>query len=446
MSTPHPLLARQLSRMELRRGRLPTLKQWQQFLGRVHAAYESNDQDRALLERSLTISSEEMRGLYDELRETSRSQLAHERNRLGAVIDALGDGLCVLDAAGSVVRSNPAADALMAAEPGALSGTELLLPSDDPPLAEARKLVYVALRTGVPVRVNQAWFLSRANAKFPVSFVVNPLSATGGAVLVFRDIAERIAVEEKLNAYATRLERSNKELQDFAYVASHDLQEPLRKIQAFCDRLPPLLEGNTSETALDYLSRVAGAAARMQELINDLLDFSRVSRSILQDAPAPLQAIVQDAVGDLDIRIEQSGAIVQVDELPIVSVDASLIRQVFQNLISNALKFARPGIAPRVHVFAQPAPAGYVQVCIADNGIGFEPRFGERIFEIFQRLHGRGQYAGTGIGLAVCRRIVERHGGSIRAESAPGAGATFVIMLPRRPASQASLNAPAATP
>jgi light-regulated signal transduction histidine kinase (bacteriophytochrome) len=228
-------------------------------------------------------------------------------------------------------------------------------------------------------------------------------------------------------------------------VASHDLQEPLRKIQAFGDRLHTKFAEPLGPDGRDYVDRMHAAAARMQTLINDLLGFSRVTTKARPFTPVNLGEIVRDVLSDLEARIESSEGKVEVGDLPTIDADPVQMRQLFQNLIANALKFRRPEAAPVVQVTAGvPTSVGMspadsdgdathtprIEIHIADNGIGFDEKYLDRIFNVFQRLHGRDQYEGTGIGLAVCRKIVERHGGTITATSRPGEGTTFVISLP----------------
>lgn len=246
---------------------------------------------------------------------------------------------------------------------------------------------------------------------------------------VGRDISDRKLAEEELKAYAAKLEISNRELQDFAYVASHDLQEPLRKIQAFGDRLNSKYGDVLTDKGRDYLARMQNAAARMQVLIEDLLSFSRVTTKAQPFLPVNLKEITTAVVSDLEVRIEETGGRVEIGTLPQVEGDASQMRQLFQNLIGNALKFHKKDVPPLVKVEATRQGNMY-EIKVIDNGIGFEEKYSDRIFTIFQRLHGRSTYEGTGIGLAVCRKIVERHGGTITAQSIPGEGATFIFTLP----------------
>ena len=262
-------------------------------------------------------------------------------------------------------------------------------------------------------------------------FVVNP------AVLKIQQFMRDMRrSHDELKSYATKLERSNKELQDFASVASHDLQEPLRKIQAFSDRLRSRCAAALDDQGRDYLDRIQNAAGRMQTLINDLLTYARVATKAQPFVPTDLVSVTREVVSDLEARIEQVNGRVEVGELPTVDADPLQVRQLMQNLIGNSLKYHRPDVPPVVKDLQpssargplQPrrAPPGpFCQILVEDNGIGFDEVYSERIFTIFQRLHGRTEYEGTGVGLAVCRKIVERHGGTITARSTPGKGSTF---------------------
>ncbi len=236
----------------------------------------------------------------------------------------------------------------------------------------------------------------------------------------------------------TELARSNQELEQFAYVASHDLQEPLRKIQAFGDRLKSAFGNQLGEQGQEYINRMMSSAGRMRRLIDDLLTFSRVASRQRPHAEVDLNETVRDVLSDLEEVVTRLGAQVEVGPMPTVCAEPTQMRQLFQNLLANALKFHKPGMPPRVTVRAEVVPNGpnneddRPAACIevTDEGIGFDAEYRERIFQVFQRLHPRGQYEGTGIGLAIVRKIVERHGGTVTARSQPGSGATFAVILP----------------
>ena len=249
-----------------------------------------------------------------------------------------------------------------------------------------------------------------------------------------REIAERQRAEAELQTYAARLERSNRELESFAYIASHDLKEPLRKIQAFGDRLQAKYGEVLNEQGRDYLIRIQSAAIRMQALIDGLLIYSRVTTKTQPFVPVDLNAVVREVLADLEVRIEQLAAQVEVEDLPTIEADPLQMRQLFQNLIGNALKFHRQNVVPLVRVRRELLDGGEGQyrITVEDNGIGFDEKYLDRLFQVFQRLHGRSEYEGTGMGLAICRKIVERHGGHITARGVPGQGAAFIVTLPAK--------------
>jgi PAS domain S-box-containing protein len=257
----------------------------------------------------------------------------------------------------------------------------------------------------------------------------------GGTAIVHTDVTE-------LKNREASLEISNHELQQFASVASHDLQEPLRKIEAFGDRLHKMCGNSLGEEATLYLDRMLSSTKRMRKLINDLLAYSRVTTKSRPFEACNFKVIAEEVVSDLQIQIEESGGRVEIGDLPVVEADAMQMRQLLQNLISNALKFRRKDVAPVVTVSGRilsggdrpvqsvPSAGDILELNISDNGIGFEMKYVDRIFNIFQRLHNRSEYEGTGIGLATCRKIAERHGGALQAKSNPGDGTTITAHLP----------------
>jgi signal transduction histidine kinase len=232
-----------------------------------------------------------------------------------------------------------------------------------------------------------------------------------------------------LERRATELARSNAELDQFASIASHDLQEPLRKVRTFTEELVVTEGDSLSEKGRDYLQRANAAAERMQNLVEDLLKFSRVTTQGHAFAPVDLGQVARQVLVDLEAQVEEAGATVHVGALPTINADELQMRQLIQNLVSNALKFRREGTPPRVDIDAVVTNRTVV-LTVKDNGIGFDPRYSLRIFRVFERLHGRTQYPGTGIGLALCRKIVERHGGTIIADGVIDVGATFTLTLP----------------
>lgn len=611
MNELHPLLRRQLRKLNLDRQTAPSAEAWADLLDRLNQSYFTHDQDRALLERSLALSSQEMTALYENLRRSTETQLAMERDKLQSVVTSVADGLCLLDDEGKLVYMNPAAEKIVLWSSDYLIGKPFL----DIVLCSAEGTSPIWQKAVIhrhPYQEVDAIFRNRLGTLFPVEYNLNPtIGSQSGMVLTFRDITKRkesehalreseeksmllhtisstpsrkieeqlqnalavatkaldmelgiiskiqgdiytvidfygtifplaqgqkfnlgetycsvvveknqtIAVnhvgqsfyqchpcyqtfgleayigspiyvhgrffgtlnfsrpnyrptpfsnsdknfvnllaqwvssvierrlaDERLQAYSANLEQSNRELQDFAYVASHDLQEPLRKIQAFGSRVEKMYGDKLEDRGRDYLQRMSNAAARMQSLINDLLAFSRVTTRPEPFQSINLNRIVQEVLGDLEVRIEQSSAEVIVGPLPIIDGDPTQLRMLFQNLLGNALKFSRPGVSPIIQVNCQllerifeedglpNIKEGYQQLTIQDNGIGFDPKYVDRIFNIFQRLHGRGEYEGTGVGLAICRKIADRHHGTITATSTPQEGATFIITLPTKQA------------
>ncbi|MEZ0607055.1 PAS domain-containing protein [Fibrella sp. WM1] len=332
-------------------------------------------------------------------------------------------------------------------------------------------------RTGVPVSGNEqpAVFVRNGTPETVyINFVYAPIAHSDGSVDVvvaatevteqvvarrrieeseerYRRLSEQLAVSnkeyaalnEELEEANELLVRSNDNLQKFAYIASHDLQEPLRKIQQFGNLLKLRYVGAESD-GLDYLERMQGAASRMSQLIKDLLDFSRISTQRDTSAAVSLDEIVNRALSTLELTIQETGAQLQVDPLPVISGDALQLGQLFQNLLSNALKFHQPDTPPHVTVRASLVPmaalpptvkpnrltATYHRIDVVDDGIGFDEKYLDRIFQVFQRLHGKSEFAGTGIGLAICEKVVVNHGGGITASSQPGQGATFSIYFP----------------
>jgi PAS domain S-box-containing protein len=347
------------------------------------------------------------------------------------ILETMADALFVLDARGHIRVLNGAVTTLLG-----FSDSDLLGRSIDTlePLAGDATIsrTLAELTRHGPIRDQERVFRHRDGSSIDVSVSISPVSeeeVQRGAVIIARDIRERKRADAELRSAMLRLQHSNRELEDFAYVASHDLQEPLRKIQAFGELLESKHAAALPAQAHDYIDRMRSAAKRMQVLINDLLTFSRVTTKAQPFVPVNLDTVAHEVAKDLEVRVHEAGARIDIGALPTIDADPTQMRQLLQNLAGNALKFHRPGVPPVVTIAAE-VENGTCRISVADNGIGFDPKYAERIFTVFERLHGRGTYEGTGIGLAICRRIAERHGGNVVARAVPGEGATFVVTLP----------------
>jgi two-component system, chemotaxis family, sensor kinase Cph1 len=248
-------------------------------------------------------------------------------------------------------------------------------------------------------------------------------------IAVFDDITERKRAEAALQAAHEELKRSNAELEQFAYVASHDLQEPLRMVASYTQLLGRRYDAKLDADGREFMSYIVDGATRMKQLIEDLLAYSRVGTKGQDFRPVAVEGALRKALFNLRLAIEEAGAVVTYDALPTVSADEAQVVQLLQNLIGNALKF-RSASVPRIHVGIT-ASADEFTFEVRDNGIGIEPQYYERIFMVFQRLHNKGEYPGTGIGLAICKKVVERHGGRIWVTSRPGEGSSFHFTLRR---------------
>ena len=273
-------------------------------------------------------------------------------------------------------------------------------------------------------------------------------------LIAMEDVTERCETERALarqardlGALNAALRRSNEALEQFAHVASHDLKEPLRKVQAYGDLLQQECGATLGEQGNDYLRRILAAGLWLRGLVEDVLSLARVTTQPQVPILVDMDRLVHQIVGDLEISLREAGATVEVASLPTLQADAAQLRQLFRNLLGNALKFRTPGVPPRIQVASRrlrPSDFGSDaldwEVTVSDNGIGLDEQYSRVIFEPFRRLHRRGEYEGTGIGLAICKRVVERHHGTITVRSGPGQGATFVITLPERQPTEGVLS------
>ncbi|HZR16180.1 MAG TPA: ATP-binding protein [Verrucomicrobiae bacterium] len=386
-----------------------------------------NQAEKALKQKRFELeSSKSVLELHVQARTEALQSL---QRRYEMILNSAGEGICGLDAEGKATFVNPTV--------AKLTGWPV-----DELVGKLEQEIFVSNgESAETLSADERVLYRKDGTRFPVEFVKTPINENGrvvGSVVVFKDITERKQVQDSLARKAAELARSNAELEQFAFVASHDLQEPLRKIQAFGDRLKVRCQSIESSDIQDYLERMQSAAARMRTLINDLLAFSRVIRSSEPFVPVDLAQITKEVLGDLEVRIEKSGAKVELENLPTIEADPMQMRQLILNLLGNALKFQPPGASPLIRISATTlTPLSREPQCeihVEDNGIGFDEKYMDKIFAVFQRLHGRTEYEGTGVGLAVCRRIVDRHHGTITAKSQPGKGATFIVTLPLKQA------------
>jgi two-component system sensor kinase FixL len=363
-----------------------------------------------------------------------------------AILESSLDPIITIDYEGKITEFNKAAERVFERKRKDVIGgdaSELLFPEGRIAGEEDRVDRYLRAGKGTMVGKRSEVVALKANGEeFPVELAMTMTKRHGEAMMTFfvRDISERKAAEEAKERHRQELERSNQELEQFAYVASHDLQEPLRKIRTFADRLESKSGDNLDESALGYLQSMRNAADRMQTLIQGLLTLSRVTTKGQKFVDVDLKQVAEEVVADLEVRIEEVQGKVEVGKLPQIQADSLQIRQLFQNLIGNALKFRREDEAPVVKIHGRILPEKsqlgrgpkekQCRITVEDNGIGFDEKYVEKIFDVFQRLHPRDRYTGTGVGLAICKKIAERHGGTISATSSPGKGSKFTVIVP----------------
>ena len=369
--------------------------------------------------------------------------LRESENKINAIIHAAVDGIITIDKRGIMEMVNPSAARLFGYEAGELLGqsVNVLMPEPDRSNHDGYMAHYHQTGQRRIIGIGREVTGKRKDGTiFPFFLSISEVKLADRTVYTgfVHDITQQKLNEERLRRYAAELERSNLELQDFAYVSSHDLQEPLRKIQAFGDRLKTKDQQNLSEQGKDYLDRMMNAASRMQNLINDLLSFSRVTTKAKPFVPVDLNQVLTEVLSDLEIAIERTQAEIIRSPLPVIEAEPTQMRQLFQNLISNSIKFRKENEKPIINIYAKhiqkkahltATPGDEVtDIYVEDNGIGFDEKYLDRIFNIFQRLEGH-KYEGSGIGLAICRKIAIRHGGDITAKSQPGVGTRFIITL-----------------
>lgn len=384
-------------------------------------------------------------GIVHDITELKKAEeaLRESENKINSIIHAAVDGIITIDTRGIIEMVNPSAAKLFGYERSELLGksVNILMPEPDRSLHDSYMHHYHVTGEKRIIGIGrEVTGMRKDGSLFPFYLSISEVHLADRKVYTgfVHDITKQKLNEERLRRYAAELERSNRELQDFAYVSSHDLQEPLRKIQAFGDRLMAKEYENLSEQGKDYVDRMLNAASRMQNLINDLLSFSRVTSKAKPFVKVKLDQILTEVLSDLEVAIEKNRAKIIRSPLPEIEAEPTQMRQLFQNLISNAIKFKKEDEDPVITIYSKnlqrqahltATPGDEVtEIHVEDNGIGFDEKYLDKIFNIFQRLEGQ-KYEGSGVGLAICRKIAIRHGGDITARSKPGVGTQFIVTL-----------------
>ena len=367
------------------------------------------------------------------VRKDAEAHLVQMENKYRGLLEAAPDAMVVVNQAGKIVLLNLQAETQFGYRRDELLGQKMsnIVPSGFPErlvadsLRSAEDALAQQIGTGIELTARR-----KDGSEFPIEIMLSPLKSADGVLVTaaIRDITARKNGEAQLLEKVKELNRSNEELQQFAYIASHDLQEPLRMVASYTALLARRYKGKLDSDADDFIAFAVDGASRMQLLIRDLLAYSRVGSKGKELVDTSSAEALQHAIHNLRGAIEGSAALVTHDALPSVMADEMQLTQLFQNLVGNAIKYRRAGV-PRVHITAVPNDANKWMFSVQDNGLGIEPQFFEKIFGVFQRLHKREEFDGTGIGLAICKKIVERHGGTISVESTFGEGSTFYFPL-----------------
>jgi PAS domain S-box-containing protein len=381
---------------------------------------------------ALRDSAGNLRGFSEFSHDLSESQESEARYR--GLLEAAPDAMVVVNQTGEIVLLNVQAEKQFGYSRHELVGQQVknIIPEGfaERLIADGTRSAAEALAQHIGTGIELSG-RRKDGSKFPIEIMLSPLESTEGILVTaaIRDVTERHRSEEQLVKTVGELERSNEELQQFAYVSSHDLQEPLRMVASYTQLLAKRYKGRLDSDADEFIAFAVDGCNRMQGLIQDLLAYSRAGTNGKALCEVSGEQALQEALTNLRITIEQSGAVVSHDSLPAIETDQTQLTQVFQNLLGNAIKY-RTAEAPRVHVSAANNGDNEWIFSVRDNGLGIAPQYFDRIFILFQRLHGRNEFEGTGIGLAICKKVLERLGGRIWVESQPGTGSTFYFALP----------------
>jgi PAS domain S-box-containing protein len=423
---------------------------------RKRAEDKLREASEALMEknRQLEISNAQLEKNREKL-ESANVELRKSEERYHQMVAEVADyAILLLSPEGKVENWNKGAENIKGYKASEILGKHFRVFYEAKDLENKlpERLIETARREGKAS--HEGWRVRKDGTRFWGSTVITALHNEQHEIIGFskvtRDLTEKKLADDQVHEKSLQLEHQNRELErmnqeltSFAYVSSHDLQEPLRKIQTFITRIAETESEILSDRGKDYFARIQNAANRMQTLIDDLLTYSRTNTDERKIEQADLNTILDDVKAELREKIEEKSAVIKSDKLPTVNVVAFQFRQLLVNLIGNSLKFAKSDVTPRIEIKCDVVPSDEVSefkygheknlyhLAITDNGIGFEPEYNTKIFEVFQRLHGRSEYSGTGIGLAICKKIIENHGGHISAKGTPGVGATFHIYLPQ---------------
>jgi PAS domain S-box-containing protein len=405
-------------------------KNWEQ-LQRAHDDLEERFDERT---SALQALQEAIQSLQEEISERRRVEeaLRESEEKYRTILENIEDGYYESDLVGNLTFFNDSICRIWQYPREELLSLNNRQYMDQENARKAFQAYNKVYRTGEPGKVCDYEIIRRDGTRRCIEASVSLRKDSSGKPIGFRgiirDVTERKEAEEALKVKTEELARSNRDLEQFAYVASHDLQEPLRMVTSYVQLLAQRYNGKLDSDADEFISFATDGASRMRKLINDLLTYSRVKTQGKALEPTDCETVLNESLDNLKMAIEENSALVTHDSLPTVMADNPQLVELFQNLIGNAIKF-RGNEPPRIHVSAGRNGSGWI-FSVRDNGIGIAPEYSKRIFIIFQRLHNREKYAGTGIGLAICQKIVERHGGRIWVESEVGKGTTFYFTLP----------------
>lgn len=384
------------------------------------------------LQQEITLLRAQQQQLTRQLQQLTE-ELNARKNTVGQIdiVQVVSDAIVVTDTQFRIISWNRAAETMYGWQEAEVLGQSLTALVNAVFLNETIDQVReMFLATGY--WSGRVWQHRKDGTRMPILSAVTVIRSEDGraigSVAVNRDISDQLEIEEALRQRTRTLEARNEDLAQFAYVASHDLQEPLRMITAYLQLLSERYSGQLDEVADEFIDYALDGATRMRQLIIDLLAYAKIGRNDLVLTPLSLEDVLQQALANLELRLQETQVTITHDPLPDVTAEKTQMVQLFQNLISNAIKF-RNQTHPVIHIVARQESEHWV-IQVRDNGIGIDPKMSKRVFTIFQRLHTRQQYPGTGIGLAICKKIVQTHGGTIWVKSEPGEGATFSFTLP----------------